>query len=128
MATNHAPEPDPRPRHHSVDGSVVVDGYRCDACRFVTAAPSPRCPVCGGALGDAQFGPHGEVFASTVMRIRIPPRTPPYGLAYVVLDDGPRVLAQAPDDAALPVGGRVRLVPPPADVDPGDLYAVEEDS
>jgi uncharacterized OB-fold protein len=42
-----------------------------------------------------------------VVRVPVPGRTPPYALAYVDLDDGPRVLAHADD--AVPIGARVRL-------------------
>jgi uncharacterized OB-fold protein len=42
-----------------------------------------------------------------VVRIPVPGRTPPYALAYVDLDDGPRVLAHADDP--VDIGARVRL-------------------
>lgn len=118
-------DPDPRPAS-LVDGDAVrVAGSSCTACGFVTASAVPRCPVCGSDVAPAAFGPEGIVFASTVMRIRIPPRNPPFGLAYVILDDGPRVLAHAEVDRPLAVGARVRLTPPPGDADPADLYVTE---
>ncbi|OLL75059.1 hypothetical protein Ae168Ps1_3460c [Pseudonocardia sp. Ae168_Ps1] len=58
------------------------------------------------------------------MRIPVPGRTPPFALAYVDLDDGPRILAHVPGPAAPPVGGRARLVAPTGS---GDL-AVEPDA
>jgi uncharacterized OB-fold protein len=45
-----------------------------------------------------RFGPAGTVFASTVVRIRVGDRVPPYALAYVDLDDGPRILAHVSDE------------------------------
>jgi uncharacterized OB-fold protein len=51
------------------------------------------------------------------VRVPVPGRTPPYGLAYVDLDDGPRLLAHVhqPDDdgadtARLAPGTRVSLI------------------
>lgn len=108
---------DPRPRvvpYGEGEGAAVV-GVRCTACGYPVAFARPACPVCSGPVSRARFGPAGTVFASTVVRIPVGARTPPYGLAYVDLDDGPRVLAATaagPDGAtvAVPVGARVRLV------------------
>ena len=106
---------DPRPRvvQHG-DGAAVV-GVRCTACGYPVAFSRPACPVCHGPVTEQRFGPDGTVFASTVVRIPVGTRTPPYGLAYVDLDDGPRVLAASLDGrdgttVAVPVGARVRLV------------------
>lgn len=121
-------DPDPRPRIASVTDTVTVQGWKCTACDYVTISIVPRCPECHSAVEESIFGPAGSVFASTVMRIRIPPRNPPFGLAYVLLDDGPRVLTHTLSDAPLPVGARVRLVPPPADADQNDLYSEEATS
>ncbi|MGV0739732.1 OB-fold domain-containing protein [Mycobacterium syngnathidarum] len=63
-------------------------------------------------MTEAVFGPTGTVWSSTVIRIPIPGRTPPYGIAYVNLDDGPRVTvhtAADPADGPVPVGTRVRI-------------------
>ncbi|HEX8754087.1 MAG TPA: OB-fold domain-containing protein, partial [Solirubrobacterales bacterium] len=59
----------------------------------------------------ALCGPLGTVWAATVVRIPVPGREPPYGLAYVDLEDGPRVLAHAPGEEPLAVGSAVRLGP-----------------
>lgn len=105
-----SPQPDPRPRVVQEEGACRVAGRRCVACRHPLAYAAPRCPVCRGALADARFGPEGAVFAATIVRVPIPGRTPPWGLAYVDLDDGPRILAHyAPERGVLPVGARVRL-------------------
>ncbi len=75
------------------------------------AVSPPRCPVCGGdSMSAAAFGPQGTVFSSTVLRIPVPGRTPPFTLAYVDVDDGPRILAHVDDsDEALVPGSRVAL-------------------
>lgn len=58
----------------------------------------------------AGFGPEGTVWSSTVVRIPVPGRAPPYALVYVDLDDGPRVLAHHDGADAAPIGARVRLL------------------
>ncbi|MCQ3810308.1 MAG: OB-fold domain-containing protein [Acidimicrobiia bacterium] len=61
-------------------------------------------------MSPATFGPKGTVFSSTVLRIPVPGRTPPFTLAYVDVDDGPRILAHvAGTDEVLVPGRRVAL-------------------
>jgi hypothetical protein len=88
-----------------------VRGVRCTACGYPAADPFPRCPLCGAEMCDAVFGPTGTVWSSTVIRVPIPGRTPPYGVAYVDLDDGPRITVHTGADTAqaVPVGTRVRI-------------------
>ncbi len=113
--------PDPRPRLVA-DGDVVrLVASRCGECGHAVAGESPACPVCGGAMAATVVGPRGAVWASTVVRIPVPGREPPYGLAYVDLEDGPRVLVHTPGERALPVGSAVELGPASA---AGDLTAV----
>ncbi|MGQ0624105.1 MAG: Zn-ribbon domain-containing OB-fold protein [Sporichthyaceae bacterium] len=99
---------DPRPRISlAPDGALRVLGVRCTRCPAVWAYPWPRCSRCGGEVVAASFGPFGTVWSATVVHIPIPGREPPYALAYVDLNEGPRVLAHL--DEALPIGSRVRL-------------------
>lgn len=114
---------DPRPRSRlDADGEWRVHGLRCRRCAAVAAYAWPSCPACTEPGEPAAFGPGGTVWSATVVRIPVPGRTPPFALAYVDLDDGPRVLAHVPGAQAAPaVGARARLVAP---TDSGDL-AVE---
>jgi uncharacterized OB-fold protein len=101
---------DPRPEiHRTAEGEWVVLGRRCRACAGPVAYAWPRCPACAGEVEPASFGPHGTVWSSTVVRIAVPGHTPPYALAYVDLEDGPRVLAHTAGDVPAPIDGRVRL-------------------
>jgi hypothetical protein len=117
---SHPSTVDPRPRvSQGGDGLRRVAGRRCSSCGAVAAFAWPRCPQCGGEVEHADFGPLGTVWSSTVVRIPVPGRTPPYALAYVDLDDGPRVLAHVAGPAEEPVaiGSRIRLAPPSPDGD-----------
>jgi uncharacterized protein len=97
---------DPRP---TVDGGRVR-GARCRKCSYPTAPPAPWCPACHGAdLEDAAFGPGGAVWSSTVVHIPVGKWSPPYAIAYVDLDEGPRVLAHLDEARVLAPGTRVRV-------------------
>jgi uncharacterized OB-fold protein len=110
---------DPRPR---VEGDRVR-GARCAACGYPTAPPAPWCPACHATdAGEAWFGPGGTVWSSTVVHIPVGKWTPPYAIAYVDLDDGPRVLAHLVEPRVLRPGARVRVA---GATDSGDVLAAE---
>lgn len=116
--------PDPRPRIEVDADGAHVAGWRCAACRYPVALSGPWCPRCRGELVAARFGPGGAVWSATVLRVPLPGRTPPTALAYVDLDDGPRVLAHVAgqgDGPRLVAGTRVRAV---AVGELGDLVVV----
>lgn len=97
---------DPRPL---VEGGTLV-GVRCRACGHPNAAAVPRCARCSGETAEARFGPDGTVWATTTFHVASGTREAPYTLAYVDLDDGPRLLAHVEGGAPVRVAGRVRLV------------------
>jgi uncharacterized OB-fold protein len=106
---------DPRPR---VVGSEL-HGARCETCGYRLAVEAPRCPACGGNVVPAEFGPGGTVWSSTAVRITVQERPAPYVLAYVDLDDGPRILAHVDGaDEPLHAGDRVVLSGSTPDGDP----------
>lgn len=113
---------DPRPRvEWSDDGYWYVAGVRCRTCGRAVAYRWPRCPACAGPTELAAFGASGTVWSSTVVRIPVSDRTPPYALAYVDLADGPRVLAHVTGDLSdtpVAVGSTAHIVAPS---DEGDL-------
>lgn len=98
---------DPRP---AVRGECLV-GSRCKACRYPSAPPAPWCPACQCRESDAAaFGPGGVVWSSTLVHIPVGRWQPPYALAYVDIDEGPRVMAHLQTPQPLRVGTRVRIV------------------
>lgn len=111
--------PDPRPKTTRHGGMTLLQGWRCGECQHPCLWAVEQCPRCGGPTAPASFGPRGIVWSSTVVRVPIPGRTPPYGMAYVDLEDGPRVLAHvAGEPERLVVGTSVVLRPAN---DEGDL-------
>lgn len=88
---------DPRPVLVNEGRRWVLAGFRCAQCGYRLASHRLRCPVCRSVIDPAAFGPGGEVWAATVLRAGVPDRATPFGLAYVDLDDGPRVLCHVSD-------------------------------
>lgn len=95
---------DPRPRFE--DGQLCV--ISCRTCSWTSVGPGPLCPSCGDAVEPSTIEPVGSVWSATVVHIATPGRLPPYGLAYVDVDAGPRVLAHTAPER-LPLGVPVRL-------------------
>lgn len=104
---------DPRP---VVDGQQVL-GSVCGTCGQTSAWRRQRCERCLGVPTPELFGPGGSVWSSATIHLRVGHRTPPFTLAYVDLDDGPRVLARLRPDVELACGALVQIT----GVDEGDV-------
>jgi uncharacterized protein len=100
--------PDPRPRVTHDGDRVRLAGQRCVDCGYPVAVAGPWCPRCRGELRAAAFGPWGTAWASTVVHVPLPGRAPPWGLVYVDLEAGPRVLGHL-ESAERPVAVGVRM-------------------
>jgi uncharacterized OB-fold protein len=92
---------------------------RCDACGFVIWYPRSFCPRCHSrdvTWIDATGG--GTVYSYTIARRGVGEyaQSTPYVLAYVELDEGPRVLTNVvdTDPATIHIGMRVTAVFEPA--------------
>ena len=114
--------PDSRPQ--LIGGRVV--GSRCAGCGYPSAQTGlPWCPACQREqMVQEGFGPGGVVWSSARVQLRVLHRRPPYTLAYVDLDDGPRVLARLAEPLVLPPGARVDIV----DTADGDLIVARKDT
>lgn len=100
---------DPRPQIAiASDGSVSILGTRCGSCLHAVAYRWARCPRCGGALEPETYAGRGVVWSTTVVHLAVGDFRPPYGLAYVDLDQGPRVLAHF-GGAPVAIGDRVTI-------------------
>lgn len=103
---------DPRPAVAMLSSGWAVVGTRCPHCRYPAIDPFPRCPDCGKETEATAFRATGTVFSSTVVRVPIPGRTPPYGVAYLDLDDGPRIVAHVAGttERVIAVGSRAQVI------------------
>lgn len=100
------------------DGRVA--GLRCTECRYPTANQGvPWCPLCYAPVEPEAFEPAGAAWSSTVVAIPVGARRPPFGLAYLDLDDGPRLLVHLAEPVVVPIGTRLRVT----GTDAGDLTA-----
>lgn len=105
---------DPRPEIVARGGAYYLAGGRCTANGHPLMRVFARCPRCRAEIAAALFGPVGTIWATT--RVHVPAFAGdevPYVLAYVDLDEGPRVLLRltnTPDGAA--VADRVSLGAP----------------
>jgi uncharacterized OB-fold protein len=102
---------DPRPRVVLHLGEYCLEGVRCRRGHPLLAR-FHRCPRCGAEVGPERFGPDGTVWSFTVMHVASSPDEPvPYALAYLDLEDGPRLLVRI-EGARPRVGDRARLIAP----------------
>jgi uncharacterized OB-fold protein len=88
---------------------------RCDACGLVIWYPRPFCPECHGAdVRWIESAGTGIIYSYTICRrgTGTYARSVPYVLAYVELDEGPRVLTNIVDAKldGIHVGQRVAAV------------------
>jgi hypothetical protein len=121
MAMGGLPVADPRPVWE--DGAVV--GVRCTVCRYPAAQTEiPWCPVCHAAVTAERFAPAGTIWSATVVAIPVGNRRPPFALAYLDLDDGPRLLVHLASADLPAIGARARIT----GTDDGDLVAAAEGS
>lgn len=97
---------DPRPE---VRGCQVL-GSVCGSCGWASAWRRARCERCLGTSAVESFGPGGIVWSSATVHLRVGHRSPPFTLAYVDLDHGPRVLVRIRPDVELKGGVRVRII------------------
>ncbi len=117
---------DPRPMF--ADGRLA--GSRCPACGLVAVPAVARCSTCWTVTETVDdIEPVGTVWSSTVVHLPVGPYEAPFGLAYVDLDVGARVLAHTHGDTT---NGGAALVPPETRVrlgpnEHGDLVATLEE-
>jgi uncharacterized protein len=96
----------------------------CDACGHHIWYPRSWCPVCGALDATwTELSGGGTVYACTILRKAMGPwrEAAPFVVAYVELDEGPRILTNvlADDPATIRVGDPVRAVFVPV-ADAGD--------
>jgi uncharacterized protein len=101
MAANSRPLPQPTPEtQHFWDGARAGELrlQRCDDCRHVYFPPRPFCPSCG-SRSVTVFNASGRAkLHSYVIHHRpVPGFTPPYAIAVVELQEGPKMMTNIVD-------------------------------
>ena len=71
---------------------------RCDACAHVYFPPRPFCPKCAGrAVSWFKASGRGILYSYVIHHRPVPGFTPPYSIAVVELDEGPRMMTNIID-------------------------------
>lgn len=108
-------------------GQLVVQ--RCVACGHHQLYPRPFCLDCDArALEWTEVSGAGTVYSCVTVHLPVRDDVPPpYAVGLVELDEGPRLLARVPDDAA--IGDRVaaRWQPAGGDARPVLSFAPADD-
>jgi len=94
------PVPTPETRHFW-DGAAVGELrlQRCDACRHAYFPPRPFCPSCASRKVSVFAASGKATLYSYVINHRpaAPGFTPPYAIAVVTLEEGPRMMTNIID-------------------------------
>ena len=93
------PEPTPETQHFW-DGTKAGELrlQRCDACQGVYFPPRPFCPACGHrAVSVFRASGRGTLHSYVIHHRKVPGFTPPYAIAVVELEEGPRLMTNIID-------------------------------
>lgn len=111
MAEGIRPLPVPTPEtKHFWDGTKAGELLlqRCDACRHTYFPPRPFCPKCASRkVSVAKASGKAKLHSYVIHHRPAPGFTPPYAIAVVELDEGPRLMTnivgcpQTPEALAL---------------------------
>jgi uncharacterized OB-fold protein len=92
--TRPLPVPTPETRHYwegTKKGELRLQ--RCDACRHVYFPPRPFCPQCASReVSVIKAAGTGRLHSYVIHHRPAPGFTPPYAIAVVELDEGPRLM------------------------------------
>jgi uncharacterized OB-fold protein len=105
------PKPTPETRHFwdgTREGELRLQ--RCDACGKVYFPPRPFCPACASRQVSVFAASGRGVLWSYVIHHRpVPGFTPPYAIAVVQLDEGPRLMSNVVDCPQTPEALRLDM-------------------
>ena len=93
------PEPTPETQHYwdgTRQGELRLQ--RCDACAKIYFPPRPFCPECGSRqVRVIKASGKGRLYSYVIHHRPVPGFTPPYAIAVVELDEGPRLMTNIVD-------------------------------
>lgn len=104
MAERALPTPTPETQHYW-DGAKAGELrlQRCDACDHVYFPPRPFCPDCSGREVSVFVASGRATLHSYVINhMKAPGFEPPYAVAVVELEEGPRLMSNILDCPATP--------------------------
>ena len=93
------PQPTPETQHFW-DGAKAEKLLlqRCENCAKVYFPPRPFCPVCASRnVSIQQASGKGKLYSYVIHHRPVPGFTPPYAIAVVELDEGPRMMTNIVD-------------------------------
>ncbi|MGP4111574.1 Zn-ribbon domain-containing OB-fold protein [Streptomyces sp. 4N509B] len=95
------------------DGAWWLLASRCERCDNRAFPATDVCHVCGasGTTALHRIAPRGRVYSRTRIHAAPAEFPTPYRLAYVDLDDGPRVLGRLPEEDTPAIGEAVTGAP-----------------
>src|SRR5258706_850271 len=85
---------------HAWDGTQAGDLrlQRCDACAIVYSPPRPFCPACASRkVSVFKASGKAKLYSYVIHHRPVPGFTPPYAIAVVELDEGPRMMSNIVD-------------------------------
>lgn len=93
------PQPTPETRHFwegTRAGELRLQ--RCDACGHVYFPPRPFCPKCASrAVSVVRASGRATLYSYVIHHRPVPGFEPPYAIAVVTLDEGPRMMTNIVD-------------------------------
>lgn len=104
MTDRLLPTPTPETRHYW-DGARAGELrlQRCTACAHTYFPPRPFCPECSSRDVEVfRASGRGTLYSYIINHIGAPGRTPPFAVAIVALEEGPRLMTNILDCAQTP--------------------------
>lgn len=95
MTDRFVPKPSPETRHYWEGAKVgELRLQRCSACSQTYFPPRPFCPECGSRdVTIFAASGKGTLYSYIINEIGAPGRTPPFAVAIVELEEGPRMMS-----------------------------------
>ena len=104
MAERALPIPTPETQHYwdgAKEGELRLQ--RCDACAHAYFPPRPFCPQCSSrAVSVFAASGRATLHSYVINHMKAPGLTPPYAVAVVELEEGPRLMSNILDCPATP--------------------------
>ena len=118
MSDAKRPRPQPTPEtQHFWDGTRAgeIRLQRCDSCAHTYFPPRPFCPACGARkVSVIKASGRAWLFSYVIHHRPVPGFTPPYAIAVVELEEGPRMMTNIVECPQTPEALRLDMALEPA--------------